>query len=688
MEWKRVLLSKAFIAVLLALVILNGFLFRYMRPDTWEDPIIDGDIYHEQLEKLSGSSWEEALQWCVSYQEDAEEKRFAQQWDYEGTEEDLRIVAQQLQSQYEYLLGYDDYLEKIETESERLRSVSLFADPNSTGYRNTVKTAKDFGDLKGITVTPGHDLAMTTFFEDKWTDYSILLLVCLVCGLFMAERKAGLWPMIHATPRGRRSLAMTRIGILLAAAWIGSVVLIGSKLFLCCHEYHGFGEWDRMIQSIPMFGNVPTGMTVGQFWLLYITVKSLGAFWIGLVLWAVLSVISDLGLALCAIGLLLGAEFACTAIPSSSILATLRYVNLFSYVDFLPVFRRYLNIPVLGGLISGCDLVLSILPVLCAIFCTVNVIITQRKYPVTPTNRFLRWLDGLRRRLDPVFAGGGEGKKLLIKRKGVLVLLLLLFLVFRLEAPPQPYEDFGPFIQHYQQQYTGPITDEKLEEMAAKLETINDVYNYQGLYAVLTDAQSAPEGSWILPTAPYDAIWSNNEDNYHRTTALLALLVLVLVLAPIGSQERQDDMTVLLRSTPKGRGGLFLKKQLLLLLVALAVWTMLYGAEILKTALEHGPYTCLNAPAWSLKLLRWLPVPVSIRWVMVFYYSFKLLMLVAAGELCFLLSDLCKKNRTAVLLCCGVILIPSALASIGSTIGEYLSLLLPLDTAELLHLLS
>jgi len=686
MEWKRVLLSKAFIAVLLALVIVNGFWFSYMRPDTWEDPLVNGDLYHEQLEKLSGSSWEEALQWCVSYREEAEEKRLNQQWNYDGPEEELYIVAQQLQEQYEHLLGYDDYLVKIETESKSLQSVSLFSDPKSTGYRNTVKTAGDFGDLKGITITPGHDLAVTSFFEDKWTDYSILLLMCLVCGLFMAERKAGLWPMIHAAPRGRRSLAMTRIGILLAAAWIGSVVLIGSKLLLCCWEYHGFGEWDRMIQSIPMFSNVPTGMTLGRFWLLYTGVKAMGAFWIGLVIWAVLSLISDLGLALCATGLLLGAEYACTAIPSNSIFAPLRYVNLFSYVDFLPVFSRYLNISVLGGLVAGCDLVLWILPALCLMFCALNVIIIQRKYPVTPTNRLLHWLDGIRRRLDPVLSGGGEGKKLLIKRKGILVVLLLLVLVFRLAAPPQPYVDFGPFIQHYQQQYAGPITEEKLEKMADRLATINDVYNYQGLYTVLTDAQNAPEGSWILPTAPYDVIWSNNEENYHRSTALLALLVLVLVLAPIGSQERQDVMTVLLRSTPGGRKELFLKKQLLIILLALLVWGAVYGMEIYRTIDEHGAFTCMNAPVYSLKLFRWIPTGLSIFWSLVLYYGSKLVVLAFVGEICFFLSNRCTKNRTATLLCCGILLIPAALAAIGSVIGEYLSFLLLLGGAELLHL--
>ena len=688
MEWKRVLLSKAFIAVLLALVAVNGFWFSYMRPDTWEDPLINGELYHEQLEKLSGSSWEEALQWCVSYREEAEEKRLNQQWNYDGPEEELYIVAQQLQEQYEYLLGYDDYLVKIETESKSLQSVSLFSDPNSTGYRNTVKTAGDFSALREITVTPGHDLAVTSFFEDKWTDYSILLLMFLVCGLLIAERKAGLWPMIHAAPGGRSSLAMTRIGILLAAAWISSVVLIGSKLFLCCYEYHGFGEWARMLQSIPMFGNVPTGMTVGLFWLLYIAVKALGAFWIGMMLWAVLSLISDLGLALCASGLLLGVEFVCTAIPSNSMFAVLRYVNVFSYVDFAPVFTRYLNIPVPGGLISGCDLVLAILPVLCVAFSVLNIIIMERKYPVAPTNRFLRWVNGIRKKLDPRLAGGGEARKLLLKRKGILVLLLMAAIVYQKEAPPQPYVDFGPFIQHYQQQYTGPITDEKLEEMADRLETINDVYNYQGLYTVLTDAQSAPEGSWILPTAPYDAVWSDNEDNYHRSTGLLALLVLVLVLAPIGSQERQDDMTVLLRSTPGGRKGLFLKKQLLIILLTLLVWGTVYCMEIYRTVAEYGAFTCLNAPVYSLKLFRWVPTGLSIFWSLVLYYGSKLVVLCVAGEVCFFLSNRCAKNRTATLLCCGILLIPAALASIGSAIGEYLSFLLPLSGSELLHLIS
>ena len=55
------------------------------------------------------------------------------------------------------------------------------------------------------------------------------------------------------------------------------------------------------------------------------------------------------------------------------------------------------------------------------------------------------------------------------------------------------------------------------------------------------------------------------------------------------------------------------------------------------------------------------------------------------GEACFLLSSRCTKNWDAMLLCTGVLLIPAALATIGSGIGEYLSFLLPLGGAELLQ---
>ena len=678
MEIRRVLLNKTFLAVLVALVALNCFFFIYQQSDGQGDFREYGNAYHQRLSVFSDLSWEEGLAQCAAVEEE-----ILAQWGSGGNIQRYEII-QQITAQYEYLLGYEEYLDKIQADVEKLQAVSLFADPDSVAYQNTVKTAADFAAMWGVEVTAGHDLAVTEFFEDKWADYSVVILICVVCGLFVAERKEGLWPMIYAAPGGRWKLVCKRIDILFAAAWIGTVMIVGSKILLCGWVFHGLGEWERVLQSIPMFQNVPTPLTIGEFWLLYIALKALGAFWIGLVLWAVLSAISNLGLALTAAGLLMGVEFACTAIPSSSMFAVLRYVNVFSYVDFIPVFSRYLNIFVFGKLISGSDLVLVILPFLCLIFAWLNVLIVERKHPVSASNRLLHCADGMLRKLDPKLPRCGEFGKLLVKRKGAILLAMLAIVAIRMEEPPRAYVPYDPYIQHYQSEYAGPITDDTIEALEQALDNAMDTGNKIGLETVLESAQNAPEGAWILPTAPYDAIWSINLNNYHRRTALIAMLFLVLTLAPIASQEQQNNMTVILTSTSGGRKRLWHRKQLVLLAVTVFVWIMVYGSELIHTVNAYGAFQCLSAPAFSLELFRDSAIAIPLGGMVAIYYGAKLLVLLVIGEICFALSSRCSKNRDAILLCCSVLLIPAALAAIGSEIGELLSFLVPLGGVEIL----
>lgn len=673
METKRIFGNRLFLAVLVGLVILNGCFFAYQQRNT--RPV--GEVYHQKLLEFSHSTPEEVIAWCDDLQQKAFDAAWELQWDYNGPGELQRQASELLEKQYLYLSGYQGYLKKIDNDAIKLQSVSLFADPDSFGYKNTVKTAVDFAPMKQVPVTPGRDLAVTAVFEDKWTDYSILILMFLVCGLFAAERKEGLWPMIHAAPGGRWRLAWKRVWILLAAAILSTVVLVGSKVLLSGWMYHGLGEWDRTLQSISMFFNIPIPMRVGEFWLLYLAVKALGAFWIGLVLWGILSAISDLGLALAAAGLFLGAEYACTFIPSASMFAPARYVNVFSYVDFVGVITRYLNLNVFGLLISGSDLVLWMLAVLCPGAIIGNLVIAQKKYPVSATNRLLRLGDRVSKKLNPRLFVPGEGTKLFLKRKGIFLLLLLAVLLLRMDPPPREYVQWDPYIQHYQGVFAGPITEDTAG-MLMNAAQAADSGNSAGIMEILKQIQSAPEGAWILPTAPYDAVWSNNLNNHHRVTALMALLFTVLILAPIGSQERQNGMEMLLRSTG-GRERLRLKKQLLILGLVSAIWASVYGAELCKIVAEHGAFQYLNAPACSLEAFRQVPTAVSLGFVLVVYYLLKLPVLLLTGELCLWLSGRCTKNRDALLLCGGTLLLPAAIAAIGSKAAAWISLLLPLS---------
>lgn len=692
MEFKRVLLGKSFLFFLILLLALNCFLFLYQQRDLAGNLFLYSEIYDDMLTTVSTMDPAEAADYCQDGYNTCLRQLIDSKTSFRSDPDvyDAMYAYSQIQSQYQYLNSYEAYLEKIDADVEKLQVVSFFSDPNSAGYKNTVKTAEDFAAMKGVTLTPGHDLAVTKVFDDSLADYSILLLLGLVCGLFLSERKSGLWPAIHAASGGRAKLAGKRVGILLITAFVGTFAIVGSKILLSGWLYNGLDEWNRVLQSIPMFQNTPVPMTVGEFWMLYLLVKALGAFWISLVLWAVLSAISNLGLALCALGLLVGAEYACTAILPSSLFAILRYCNIFSYVNYLDVFRNYLNLSFFGNLITGSALVLVLLPFLTALFIWLDLWIAAHKKPVSAENPLLQMVDKFRKKIDPVVSRGNltvmEFKKVLIKRKGIVLLVILVVVLMNMMPPSKEYNPLSMYLQFYEEKYAGPITEDTVAALQAEMESAMESDRVSALSQLIFQCENGPEGAWLVPTNPYDAMWSDNLNNYHRTTALTAMLFLILILANIGSQERQSNMTIQLYSSPLGRGTLWRKKLLVSMTMATLIWAMVYGRELQLITKFYGSIRCLAAPMKSLEFFADWSWNGNIGVALVLYYGLKLISMWAISQVCMLLSGLSQKNQTAILLCIGVLLVPAALTAIGSDAAAMFSLLMPLATVEIFHL--
>ena len=117
------------------------------------------------------------------------------------------------------------------------------------------------------------------------------------------------------------------------------------------------------------------------------------------------------------------------------------------------------------------------------------------------------------------------------------------------------------------------------------------------------------------------------------------------------------------------------------------LWVVLVGAELYKTVGYWDSFTCFAAPMHSLPDFRNTGWSIPLGALLTLYYLAKLAVMLLVAEIVFFLSGKCTKNRDAILLSCGVLLIPAGLAAIGSVVGEWLSLLLPLGGSELLHIL-
>lgn len=686
MEFKRILLGKPFIALLVVLLLINAWFFVYQNSFQNTGFRYYGDSYDKMLCEFQTLSHEEGHAKCVELRQASILQMVEGTWEDSVENSCMLNIIEQLEGQYSHLLGYHDYVLGVQENAKRLLSISLFSEPGSFAYKNNIKTAKDFLPLSNIEITMGHDLAVTEVFSDNWSDIIILLPVFLVCGLFLLERKEGLYTLVYATPAGRRRLAVKRVMILFFASLISVVTILGAEILMNGVVYHGLDEWNRSLQSIPMFYNVPTPVTIGEFWILYLTVKALGAFLTGLVLWLILSAVSNIPIALCFVGIIVGMEFACMAIPSSSAFAIFRYANVLSFINYIPVFTKYLNFPLLFTVISGNELVCLSLPILCIAFSLLNIFVAEKKYPVGEENKLLVYIDLIRSKLDNAFTGGGlfikEAKKLFIYRRGFLILIILAALLTKTGVPLRDGTLYDMYLHYYEEKYSGPITEDTLTMLQDEIERADESERIAALRQLISKSEAVGEGAWILPSAPYEALF--RPQRYHYTIGLVALLFLVLLAAPLLSQESQADMRQLLNATPAGRQKLWRTKQLLLFLCTLIIWLMVYGTEIFKLINAYGELSCLDAPVFSLMEFAVVEWNMTIGQVLILLYGLRLIVLLGVAEICFCLSGLCKRNSNAVLLGCSIIVLPASLAAIGSDIGKNISVLLPLTVVDII----
>ncbi len=171
MEVRRVLLHKTFLAALALLLALNCFFFLYSqkRSGTLRSY---ADAYDSLVREMQTLSLEEGQRVCEARRQEMLDKAFAEHtWLWDEENERKYEAVNQLVTQYEHLLSYEDYLAGVQENAKMLQSVSIFSKPGSVSYKNTIKTAEDFAQMLGSKVTLGHDLAVTKVFADPFTAF-------------------------------------------------------------------------------------------------------------------------------------------------------------------------------------------------------------------------------------------------------------------------------------------------------------------------------------------------------------------------------------------------------------------------------------------------------------------------------------------------------------------------------------
>ena len=608
-----------------------------------------------------------------------------------------------------HIAQFPDYMRSIQENVKQLSGIRIFAADSSFSSRNIQVTAEDFQPVADVQPVRGNYYAVDAILNYHIGDYLLLLLLIFVCWSFLEERKKGLWGIVHLAAGGRLRLNQKRLLLLTGMSLCFSALFYGT-VFAVSVQYFGSFSFSVPVQSVAALEKLPLAISLGEFLLLFLALKTVCVLLFGLLMWMILSSFENFSIALGVLGCLIGAEYLLFAhLPAQSILNFFKYFNICSYFFLEHIFETYLNLNFFGIPLNARRAVLAFLPVLLLLSAAAAVAVNCRKHPGEKNRYLLIFLDRIQKGFD--FAQRhlrfwlAECYKVFAIGRGALLLGLLFVLLLQIYPIFETrYEDVKSMLEYRLEEWEGPIDSAELrEKMQVELQYIterqeeyartreqyeagdvssydmeiatqlmtnveqrNQVYlSVETRIAQLSAAHQEGEAMpWLLNYKWLLRLFGPDVAARQQLIAVLALLFLVLLAAPVYALENQTGVRYLIRGAGKGRWKFIWGKQGLLLVLAILVAGMIYGIDWYSVEKNFGIHGW-DAPIQSIPWMLNSDWRLTVGQLTVLMTVLRFLTLWAVGQIALFFSACAGRVYSAILFSLLLLVLPTALWMAG-----------------------
>ena len=720
-ECVKAFFRRSTIGIFFALTVLNGGLL-WLNEGSKDNQLYTAKQYRavyktienmsvvEAFESLSQKQQELQMMEMLSYGEDVSDiytdidtEALLEEYNSKGyleytesifTEQELiSDVLKEVQACAEY----DSYLDGIDEQARKMTSISLFADPDSFSYKNIAKTPDDFAHLKGSTLTPapskGVDMA-TGFLP---TDIAaFLMIMAVVVTIVTREKELDQITLSRTTYKGRMPLGIAKLLTCFTAAFAALVLLYSVNLAAGYFTY-GYGDISRQIQSVHSFNGSDLKITVVQYFGLFLLSKFIVYCLFAVLIYLITSVSNSSVKVYALLAVILASEAVLYyTIPSASYLSPFKYINLIAFANTHDIYAKYLNLNIIGEpfgyktvFVISVILFLLTFSVLSIVFYAKQAVIRNRTKRFTfsifkgrSTSLFLQ-------ECYKVFVGGR------------VLLILLAFGAFVWVSYTPINEKFASADEIYYKQYMlkleGELTPEKeqfltdeqekfdkaQEDMQRELEngSVFAAMKYQNILAPQTAFEqvkahaeylrSTDGGEFVYDSGYKLLTGDESAGNKDATLTLTALAMLICTLTYVYSIEYKTGAAVLLRTSPRGRGKLFLRKFLIGLIIVTVIYALTYAPYFYNVLNAYGTRQ-FSAPACSLEHLS--GRDMSILSYLILISVFRYLGLIASMLLIFFISAKVKSFISSMLIETGILIVPFVLFLLGIKLFKWVGL--------------
>lgn len=732
-ELRRLFLKTAVFALLIAAAVISLFFTARKEHAKWEaaSAIMDTDTetlrmeYLRQMEALEGQEIQTAAELLEKARE---EQSQAASYDYSYKDYVREVyVTPKVQS----CLTYPGFLEKIRENAESYQKISLFSKENSFTLRNIRKTDADYQRVSGVQP----ELRVFDAIEDLLPNPvpDVLILVLCLCFTFLipAERRNHLWELLHTTAAGRGKLLLLRLLSLIPAVLLSMAAAYGPS-FLYLTSVYGWPELSVPAQSVRLFSELSYPVSLGTFLAFLTVLRFISFLGVSLLFWIILESLSSAAISVLISGLVFILEYLFyRLIPLQSAWAFLRVVNVFSCLDTVNIYGRYLNLNLLGYPVSAalCNAVFMSALILGSIAGLAAVYRWKRP---KERSRILVSLEDLmfkgRDRLFKLLPRLSLGLyKALFIQHGLLVLLLLFSGITRLLPETRAYVAGAEYLAYVrEEELSAPFDDPKTisffsEERTAIQDAVQeyeDLYErhmkgeldelvwfmeeskIQGIHVrqealdILEKERSRLEKlyeergirGWILDPRCYEQLLGEGKKlsaRYQIYTAV-AVLAMCFLMSGAFSYEKKARVQPMLHLTKKGGLIFFFRKEILALLYASLTVLVIYLPDLIRVG-ELYPIHAMDAPVQSLSWMKDVRNSVTIRGYMILLTAYRVLMLFLMAQPVLLISSKIREPRISSLAAVGTLGITSFLYFIHSGELQYINMAYIIEGRELMH---
>ena len=721
-EWKKLISNKFILGLFIVLFLLNALLSYSAAKhdpatDLSEDVLAALEAYNEdpeawnaEYERLSTYYNEVFYPKVEQEMKEFREKNPNANWYQWELDEDA-------QKYWDYF-NAQRYMAEIDSYSKDLKSVVKAAVIAKEDYLASGVTENDYEYKYQTDIEYIYEVNSLIPLEYEyavgWDEYHaytsgnvllVMLMLVLAPGLCIEEFSSGMYPILHATKKGRLHTFLNKLGALALFTTLAVALFTATTLAFYGASY-GFSSLGNFVQVFEDFKFCPEIITVGELLVVSVLTKILVLFALGTLIMLLSVFIKKYALTFVASLGAVAVNFVLYFFISLEQTGSFDMLNLFTVMDIKTAYTRYYSLNVFEESVPYIPLSVGLFAVLAVAFAALSAFAfcrTQGAVKIKTKKPIKLPARAIPMPCRTLF--GAEMGKLLLANKFIIIVAIVLLAKGFIATETFTYtESFTDSVyKEYMTTLSGELTEEKMAYIEAernRIDTAKNSYNqvladyYQGkvsqseYLAFLEEYDYAKDrdSHFARIEARRDYIlsqWEVGKDAYFVYDTgwntlfsqgfdyLLYGLVLLL-FAGVFANEIRGGIHNILKATGKGRWRLFLAKYAAVLTLATLLFAA-FTAIDLNAAMQSFEFPGWDAPVQSLTLFN-AHAPATlvtlsqflVLWIAVKWLAVVLLVTALTG-----ISLLSGKVLNTMAIVATVTLMPFLLRRFGLAVARY-----------------